>query len=89
MNNSLCLIIRSADQTRKAKVELSAQATVEQLIQCIKEQWNLPNDTSYVIRLERTGEQLDSANTLDSAGVEDNDVLEIYPNLEAGYYPLC
>ena len=84
MSDSLSLIIRSADQTRKAAVSLPAVLSVEQLLQTTQQNWNLPSNTSYAMRVERTGQQLDPAINLASAGVQDNDVLEVYPILEAG-----
>jgi hypothetical protein len=36
------------------------------------------------MRLERTGQQLDPATTLQNVGVQEDDVLELYPILEAG-----
>ena len=84
MSDSISLVIRSADQTRKAAVSLPAALTVEQLLQTTQQKWNLPSATNYAIRLERTGQQLDPATTLQSVGVQENDVLELYPILEAG-----
>ncbi len=84
MSDSISLVIRSADQTRKAAVSLPPALTIEQLLQTTQEKWNLPSNTNYAMRLERTGQQLDPATTLESLGVEENDVLELYPILEAG-----
>ncbi len=84
MSDSLSLIIRSADQTRKAAVSLPVGLTVDQLLQATQQRWNLPENTNYAVRLERTGQQLDSTTTLGAVGVQENDVLEIYPILEAG-----
>ena len=84
MSDSVSVVIRSADQTRKAAVSLPAVLTVEQLLQTTQQKWNLPSNTSYAMRLERTGQQLDPATTLQGVGVQENDVLELYPILEAG-----
>jgi|GEM_PF-3596277 len=58
MSDSISLVIRSADQTRKAAVTLPAALTVDQLLQTTQQKWNLPGTTNYAIRLERTGQQL-------------------------------
>ena len=84
MSDQVSLIIRSADQTRKASVQLPINFTVEELLQTTQKHWNLPSNSSYAVLLERTGEQLDPINTLEELNLEDDDVLEIFPILEAG-----
>lgn len=85
MSDSISLVIRSADQTRKASVTLPKNLSVEELVQATQQRWNLPNKTSYAVRVERTGpRQLDPGTTLGTVGVMENDVLEVYPILEAG-----
>lgn len=84
MSDSVSLVICSADQTRKAAVSLPVALTVDQLLQATQQKWNLPSNTNYAVRLERTGQQLNSTTTLGSVGVQENDVLEVYPILEAG-----
>lgn len=85
MSQQLSLLIRTADQTRKAEIQLPDNLRVEQLVQQAQKQWNLPENVSYAVRLDRTGKQLDPASTLESMGVSSGDVLELYPILEAGY----
>lgn len=82
--DSRSLIVRMADGTRKAAVSLPPSLTITQLLQTTQQRWNLPSNTNYAIRLERTGQQLDPSTNLNSSGVQENDVLEIYPILEAG-----
>jgi hypothetical protein len=84
MRNSLSVTIRSADQTRKAAVKLPLTLKVEQLISEIQNRWNLPSNVSYAMRLERTGQQLNSSIILMELEIEENDILDIYPILEAG-----
>ena len=84
MSQSLSLLIRTADQTRKAEIQLPSDLRIEQLIQQAQKQWNLPDNVSYALRLERTGKQLDPTSTLEAMGVCDGDILELYPILEAG-----
>ncbi len=84
MSDSVSIIARTADQTRKAAVSLPLQTTVSQVLEQAQQQWNLPNDHDYAARLERTNEQLDSASDLASAGVQNDDVIEIFPILKAG-----
>jgi WXG100 protein secretion system (Wss), protein YukD len=86
MSQQLSLLIRTADQTRKAEIQLPENLRIEQLVQQAQKQWNLPEGVSYAMRLERTGKQLDPASSLESMGVSSGDVLELYPILEAGHY---
>jgi len=78
------VIVRMADGTRKAAVTLPNNLTIGQLLQTTQQKWNLPVTSNYAVRIERTGEQLSSAATLMSARIQDDDVLEVYPILEAG-----
>ena len=84
MSDSISLVIRTADESRKAVVTLPALLTIEQLLQTTQQKWNLPSATNYAMRLERTGQQLDPATTLQSVGVQENDVLQLFPLLEGG-----
>lgn len=91
--NNIACIIRLADGTRKAKIQVPGTMTVEQFIQVAQQQWDLPEDVSYALRLARTGKELAITETLSRAGVLNADELEIYPILEAGggqptYLPL-
>ncbi|MBW4513467.1 MAG: EsaB/YukD family protein [Scytonematopsis contorta HA4267-MV1] len=78
------VVVRMADGTRKAAVTLPDTLTIAQLLQTTQQKWNLPGNSNYAIRIERTGQQLSPTATLNSAGVQENDVLELYPILEAG-----
>jgi hypothetical protein len=84
MSDSISLVICTADESRKAVVTLPALLTIEQLLQTTQQKWNLPSATNYAMRLERTGQQLDPATTLQSVGVQENDVLKLLPLLEGG-----
>ncbi|NJN74939.1 MAG: hypothetical protein HC796_00045 [Synechococcaceae cyanobacterium RL_1_2] len=84
MSEQISLIIRSADRTRQAAVQMPPELTIDQLLQAAQQRWNLPLDVSYAVRLERTGEQLDPNIALKSVELQENDVFEIYPILEAG-----
>jgi hypothetical protein len=84
MSDSLSLIVKMADNSRKASVTLPTTLTVEQLISKTQQEWQLSPDSNYFIRLERTGQQLEPSTTLAAAGVQSEDVLEVHPILEAG-----
>ena len=84
MSDSLSIVVRMADGTRKAAISLPPTLTVGQVLQSAQQKWNLPSNADYAARLERTGQQLDSSATLSSVGIEPDDVVEVYPILEAG-----
>jgi hypothetical protein len=85
MADSLSLIIRTADSTRKNGVNLPVTLTIGQLLQAAKQKWNLPANSDYAVRLERTGQQFNNlSTTLAAAGVQMDDVLTVFPILEAG-----
>ncbi|MEK0193471.1 hypothetical protein [Microcoleus anatoxicus] len=78
------VVVRMADGTKKAAVNLPGTLTIGQLLQTTQQRWNLPSNTDYDARLDRTGVQLDTSATLDSVGVEENDVIVILPRLVGG-----
>ena len=82
--SNLSVTIRMADGTRKAAVTLPTTLTLNQVISTTQQKWNLPANADYAVRLESTGQQLDGSLTLASAEVQNDDVLEVYPILEAG-----
>ncbi|WP_017718129.1 hypothetical protein [Kamptonema formosum] len=84
MADSLSLIIRTADSTRKNGVNLPATLTIGQLLQAAQQKWNLPATSDYAVRLERTGQQLSPSATLAAGGVQMDDVLTVFPIIEAG-----
>ncbi|MBE5228571.1 MAG: hypothetical protein INR81_05405 [Microcystis aeruginosa PMC 728.11] len=82
--SDLSVTVRMADGTRKAAVTLPATLTVDQIVSTTQSKWNLPANVDYAVRLQSTGQQLEGATSLASAGVQNDDVLEVYPILEAG-----
>jgi len=82
--SDLSVTVRMADGTRKAAVTLPATLTVDQIVSTTQSKWNLPADKNYTVRLESTRQELNGSSTLASAGVQNGDVLEVYPILEGG-----
>lgn len=82
--SDLSVTVRMADGTRKAVVTLPATLTVDQIVSTTQSRWNLPANVDYAVRLQSTGKQLQGSTSLASAGVQNDDVLEVYPILEAG-----
>ncbi len=78
------VIIRTADQTRKAEVALPGSHTGADVIQAAVDNWSLPKDTDYSLVNTRTTKPVQPAGTLDAQGVMSGDVLEVQPVLVAG-----
>ncbi len=78
------LIVRTADQTRKAEVTLNTTNTGADVIQASVENWALPKDTDYTLVNTTSGKALAPNLTLGDVGVKDGDTLEIQPVLVAG-----
>lgn len=83
MSESISIITRTADQSRKANVDLPLETKIGQVLEAAQREWNLP-ENDYAARLERTNQQLDPNSDLVTSGIQNNDVLELYPILEAG-----
>lgn len=71
------IIIRTADQTRKAEVGLSGSQTGVEVIQAAVENWSLPEDADYSLVNVRTAKPVQLGESLDSQGVREGDVLEV------------
>jgi hypothetical protein len=78
------VIIRTADQTRKAEVSLEVSNTGADVIQASVDNWSLPTDTDYSLVSTSTGKTITPNSTLGSNKIENGDILEIQPVLVAG-----
>lgn len=83
MTQSLKLYVRTADQTRRAELDLEAGRTGADIIQAAVDNWALPADTDYTLVNTTTGKALAPGDDL-SQGVRPGDVLEVQPVLVAG-----
>lgn len=84
MKEKLQLTVRTATRDRQATIAAPADATVREILSSARENWNLSGSYEYVLRCERLGTQLLETQTLQQAGVLENDVLEIQPLADAG-----
>jgi hypothetical protein len=82
--SDLKLIVRTADHTKKAEIELQQQMTGADVIQAAVEKWSLPRDTDYSLVNDTQKKTLSPSDTLEKAGVTTGDVLEVQPVLVAG-----
>jgi hypothetical protein len=83
MTQSLKLYVRTADQTRRAELDLEANSTGADIIQAAVDNWALPADTDYTLVNTTTGKALAPGDDL-AQGVRPGDVLEVQPVLVAG-----
>ena len=77
------LVVRTADQTRRADIQLEESSTGAEVIQAAVTNWSLPTDMDYTLVNTTTGQVLTPSSSLDRQ-VKDGDVLEVQPVLVAG-----
>ena len=77
-------IIRTADQTRKAEVEMDRSSVGSDILQAAVDNWALPTDTDYSLVNVTTGRSLVPTQLLDENYVKPGDILEVQPVLVAG-----
>ena len=83
MTQSLKLYVRTADQTRRAELDLDAGSTGADIIQAAVDNWALPADTDYTLVNTTTGKALAPGEDCRRACAP-GDVLEVQPVLVAG-----
>ena len=83
MSNEMSLVVRTADQTRRAELSLDPASTGADIIQAAMDNWALPSDTDYTLVNATTGRAVTPGEALSKA-VRPGDVLEVQPVLVAG-----
>ena len=78
------VIVRTADQTRKAEVEMERSNTGADVMQAAVDNWALPTDTDYSLVNVSTGQVLAPSQALEKGSVDDGNILEVQPVLVAG-----
>jgi hypothetical protein len=78
------VLVRTADQTRKAEVEMSRQSSGGDVIQAAVDNWQLPTDTDYTLVNTTTGKAILPNQLLSESLVQEGNVLEVQPVLVAG-----
>jgi hypothetical protein len=78
------IIIRTADQTRKAEVAMDRNNTGGDVIQAAVDNWSLPTDTDYSLVNTSSGKAIMPAQALNEDIVKDGHILEVQPVLVAG-----
>jgi hypothetical protein len=80
----ISVIIRTADQTRKAEVAMEDSSAAKDVIDGAVSNWTLPTDTDYSLVNTSNGKTITPSMTLADAGVKSGEILEIQPVLVAG-----
>lgn len=78
------VIIRTADQTRKAEVSMARTSTGADVIQAAVDNWKMPTDTDYSLVNTTSGKAIVPTQALSEDVVKDGNVLEVQPVLVAG-----
>jgi hypothetical protein len=64
--------------------ELPTNAQMSRLLPALVTKMQLPSNVQYGIQHKQSGKQLQSGDTLSSAGVKEGDTLRLLPNVTAG-----
>jgi hypothetical protein len=80
------LIIRTADQTRKAELALARSSTGGDVIQAAVDNWSLPTDTDYSLVNTSSGRAILPTQMLSDDVARDGHILEVQPVLVAGFW---
>jgi hypothetical protein len=83
MSENVKLVIRTADQSRKAQVEVESGQSAADLIQAAVDNWKLPTDTDYTLVNVTRGTTVPASQRVGSVA-DAGDVLEVQPVLVAG-----
>lgn len=83
MTQALKVYVRTADQTRRAELDLDPGSTGADIIQAAVDNWALPADSDYTLVNVSTGRTLATGEDL-AKGTRPGDVLEVQPVLVAG-----
>ena len=88
--SSMTIEVWDATGNKKQVVEVPADAAVNRLIAVLVDKLNLPRNSpdgqlmSYKFHHRASGRQLLDTETLAGAGVKDNDILRLQPEITAG-----
>jgi uncharacterized ubiquitin-like protein YukD len=84
MEGKLQLAIRTVTHDRQDRIAVPLDVTIDEIMKSVIEKWNLSSNYEYILRCERLGSQLAENMSLQQAGIQDGDILEIQPLADAG-----
>jgi uncharacterized ubiquitin-like protein YukD len=76
--------VRTADKTKKAEIGISPEVSVNDIIETCIQKWSLPSNISYNLVSVNKNLVLNPNQNLIDIGLEEGEILEIQPILEAG-----
>lgn len=83
-SDDLSVIVRTADQTRKAELSVAPETSCGELIVAAVENWSLDSTIDYSIANVTQNIALDPDQSLRKSGIQNGDMLEVQPVLVAG-----
>ena len=84
-SDEISVIVRTADQTRKAELTVAYNTSCGELIAAAVENWSLDSTVDYSIANVSQNIALDPDESLLKSQVVEGDMLEVQPVLVAGY----
>lgn len=78
------LIVKMADGSRKARVVVSPEQRISEIVTGAIENWALPKNVDYTVVNITKGRALNLSHTLSQSNTATGDVLEIQPALVGG-----
>ncbi|GIX41173.1 MAG: hypothetical protein KatS3mg129_0906 [Leptospiraceae bacterium] len=78
--------VRTADKTKKAEIGISPEVTVSDIVETCIQKWSLPSDVSYNLVAINKNMVLNPNQNLIDIGIEEGEILELQPILEAGIF---
>jgi hypothetical protein len=84
-SDEISVIVRTADQTRKAELTVAYNTSCGELIAAAVENWSLDSTVDYSIANVTQNIALDPDESLLKSQVVEGDMLEVQPVLVAGY----
>jgi hypothetical protein len=80
--------VRTADRVLNGSLDIddamATSTTVGDMLDELRNQWNLDSSGDYFVRNDRSGKQLDPSKSLPEAGVQEGDIVEVVPIIQAG-----
>lgn len=81
---NLQVILRTADQSKKAEIDVPEDMTGNQVIEAAVNNWLLPKDITYTLVNATRNQLLNASQTVASQGVQPGDLLSLDNTLTAG-----
>jgi len=85
---NLQVILRTADQSKKAEIDVPENMTGNQVIEAAVNNWLLPKGVTYTLVNSTRNQVLNASQAISKQGVQEGDLLSLDTTLTAGFqYP--